>query len=70
MFCELNIVGKKPFILKLGLIDFLTSLTVFKSCARPSSAKNSHWIGIITEFDAERALIVIGPSAGGESIMI
>ena len=42
----------------------------FNSCVIPSSAKYSHWTGIITESDAVRALVVIIPSAGGQSINI
>jgi len=63
-------VGRKPLIFSFGLIVFFNRLTVLSSCASPSRAKNSHWMGMMTESEALSALMVIGPSAGGESIIM
>ena len=48
----------------------MTVLTVEISCARPSRAKNSHWMGTISESAAQRPFKVISPSEGGQSSKI
>ena len=43
---------------------------LFNNWVIPSSAKNSHCTGIITESDAINAFVVKIPSDGGQSIII
>ena len=45
-------------------------MIVFNSCVIPSSAKNSHCTGIITEFELTNAFVVNNPKDGGQSIII
>ena len=52
-----------------GFRDFWANIIVFNNCMIPSRAKNSHWTGIITEFDAVKAFVVINPNDGGQSII-
>ena len=59
----------------LGLItvNALTaadSVIVFNNLPKPSRAKYSHWTGTITESAAVRALTVIKPKEGEQSIII
>ena len=53
-----------------SLCIFWTLLIVFSNLPRPSRAKYSHWIGIITESEPVRALSVIRPNEGAQSINI
>ena len=43
---------------------------MFKSLTRPSNAKYSHCIGIITEYAAVNAFKVISPKEGAQSIIM
>lgn len=51
-------------------MDSLNILMVFNNLPKPSKAKYSHWIGIITESAAVNALIVISPRLGAQSMMM
>ena len=54
----------------VGLRLDLIILIVLSNFAIPSSAKNSHCTGIITELEADNALSVIFDKDGGQSIII
>jgi len=54
-------------ICKEGLMPLISS-EVSTSCPRPSRAKYSHWMGMISSSAAVRALIVSNPRDGGQSI--
>ena len=63
-----NIVSRNPSISNEGFSFVLIILIVFKSLLIPSSAKYSHCTGIITESAAVKALMVIKPKDGEQSI--
>ena len=67
---ESNMVNKNPSISKAVFNFDLIILMVFNNLLIPSKAKYSHCTGMITESAAVRALIVISPKDGEQSIRI
>ena len=63
-------VSRKPSISKAGFSFDLIIFIVFNSLLIPSNAKYSHCTGIITESAAVKALTVISPKEGEQSIRI
>ena len=64
------IVINMPSICKLGLSLFCTIFIVFSNFPNPSNAKNSVCTGMATLSDATKALTVINPRDGEQSIII
>ena len=64
------IVSRMPSIARLCWNESRIRSTVSMSCEIPSSAKNSHWMGMRTESEATKAFSVSRSSAGGQSIMM
>ena len=61
-------VSRIPIMDKFLLNVLCTFFTVNNSCANPSSAKNSHCIGIRILSDAVNAFKVVIPNPGGQSM--
>src|SRR4029079_2734548 len=64
---ESYIVSTMPWIERVGLSVVFTCSTVFRSCDKPSKAKNSHCSGTRIESAAAIALTVRRLSDGGQS---
>ena len=62
-------VNSKPSISNSALWIFWTLLIVFNNFPNPSSAKYSHWIGIIILSAAVNALRVSNPKEGAQSVI-
>ena len=64
------IVNKIPSICNSGFNRVCTIFIVLSNFPKPSKAKYSHCTGMITESAADKALMVINPKDGEQSMMM